>query len=38
VTTLDVPMQYSANLEQACIPQPDRVVQAVRRVVARGHA
>jgi pyruvate dehydrogenase E1 component beta subunit len=38
VTTLDVAMPYSANLEQACIPQPDRVVEAVRRVVARGRA
>jgi pyruvate dehydrogenase E1 component beta subunit len=33
VTTLDVAMPYSAALEQACIPQPDRVVQAVRRIV-----
>jgi len=33
VTTLDVPMPYSANLELACIPQPERVAAAVRRVV-----
>ncbi len=26
VTTLDVPMPYSAKLEQACMPQPERVV------------
>jgi len=38
VATLDVPMPYSATLEQACIPQASRVVEAVRRVVARGHA
>src|SRR5579871_1519250 len=36
VTTLDVPMPYSAKLEQECIPQAARVVDAVRRVVARG--
>jgi pyruvate dehydrogenase E1 component beta subunit len=33
VATLDVPMPYSANLELACIPQPDRVAAAVHRVV-----
>ena len=33
VATLDVPMPYSANLELACIPQPERVAAAVRRVV-----
>jgi pyruvate dehydrogenase E1 component beta subunit len=38
VTTLDVPMPYSAKLEQACMPQPDRVVAAVRRLMARGRA
>jgi pyruvate dehydrogenase E1 component beta subunit len=36
VTTLDVPMPYSANLELACIPQPDRVAAAVRRVVGES--
>ena len=36
VTTLDVPMPYNAKLEQMCMPQPDRVVAAVQRVVRRG--
>jgi pyruvate dehydrogenase E1 component beta subunit len=36
VGTLDVPMPYSAALEQACIPQPDRVADTVRRLLARG--
>ncbi|HZU81785.1 MAG TPA: pyruvate dehydrogenase complex E1 component subunit beta [Polyangiaceae bacterium] len=38
VTTLDVPMPYSAKLEQACMPQPDRVVATVRRLLDRGRA
>ncbi len=38
VSTLDVPMPYSAKLEQACIPQPARVVAAVQRLMARGKA
>ncbi len=38
VATLDVPMPYNAKLEQACMPQPDRVVAAAKRVVARGKA
>jgi pyruvate dehydrogenase E1 component beta subunit len=38
VTTLDVPMPYSAKLEQACMPQPERVVEAVRRLMSRGKA
>lgn len=38
VTTLDVPMPYNAKLEQLCMPQPDRVVDAVRRTLARGRA
>jgi pyruvate dehydrogenase E1 component beta subunit len=38
VATLDVPMPYAAKLEQLCIPQPDRVVAAVKRVVQRGRA
>jgi pyruvate dehydrogenase E1 component beta subunit len=36
VTTFDVPMPYNATLEQLCIPQPDRVVAAVKRVTARS--
>ncbi len=38
VTTLDVPMPYNAKLEQLCMPQPDRVIAAVKRVVQRGQA
>ncbi|MDB4941732.1 MAG: Pyruvate dehydrogenase component beta subunit [Labilithrix sp.] len=38
VTNLDVPMPYSAKLEQECMPQPGRVVDAVKRVVKRGGA
>jgi pyruvate dehydrogenase E1 component beta subunit len=38
VTALDVPMPYSAKLEQACLPQVDRVTAAVRRLFARGRA
>ncbi len=38
VTTLDAPMPYSAKLELACMPQPDRVVATVRRLMARGRA
>ncbi|MGD0527129.1 MAG: pyruvate dehydrogenase complex E1 component subunit beta [Polyangiaceae bacterium] len=36
VATLDVPMPYSAKLEAACIPQPERVVGTVKRLMARG--
>jgi pyruvate dehydrogenase E1 component beta subunit len=38
VTQLDVPMPYSAKLEQACMPQADRVVATVRRLLVRGRA
>ena len=38
VTTLDVGMPYNAKLEQMCMPQPDRVMAAVERVVNRGKA
>jgi pyruvate dehydrogenase E1 component beta subunit len=38
VTTLDVPMPYSAKLELACIPQAERVVTTVKRLFARGRA
>lgn len=38
VTTLDVPMPYSANLEMACLPQPDRVVATVKRLLSRERA
>jgi pyruvate dehydrogenase E1 component beta subunit len=38
VTTMDVPMPYNAKLEQLCVPQPDRVIAAVKRVVHRGKA
>lgn len=36
VSTLDVPMPYNATLEQACMPQPDRVIASVKRVVGHG--
>jgi pyruvate dehydrogenase E1 component subunit beta len=38
VATLDVPMPYSARLELACMPQPDRIVSTVKRLFARGRA
>lgn len=38
VATLDVPMPYNAKLEQLCMPQPERVVAAVQRVVFRGRS
>jgi pyruvate dehydrogenase E1 component beta subunit len=38
VSTLDVPMPYSAKLELACMPQPDRVVATVKRLFAYGRA
>jgi pyruvate dehydrogenase E1 component beta subunit len=38
VATLDVPMPYSAKLEELCIPQVPRVAEAVRRSVRRGQA
>jgi pyruvate dehydrogenase E1 component beta subunit len=36
VTTLDVPMPYSANLEQLCIPQAPRVAAVVKRTIRRS--
>ncbi len=36
VTSLDVPMPYNAKLEQLCMPQASRVIDAVKRVVGRG--
>src|SRR5271165_3266982 len=38
VSTLDVPMPYSAKLELQCMPQADRIVATVRRVLDRGKA
>jgi pyruvate dehydrogenase E1 component beta subunit len=38
VSTLDVPMPYSAKLELSCMPQADRVVSTVKRLLARGKA
>jgi pyruvate dehydrogenase E1 component beta subunit len=38
VATLDVPMPYNAQLEQLCMPQPSRVVAAVKRVVSRSRS
>ena len=36
VAQLDVPMPYNAKLEQHCMPQPERVVATVKRVVRRA--
>ena len=36
VSQLDVGMPYNAKLEQLCMPQPVRVVDAVKRLVTRG--
>jgi pyruvate dehydrogenase E1 component beta subunit len=33
VAGLDVPLPYAANLEKLCLPQPDWVVDAVKRIV-----
>jgi pyruvate dehydrogenase E1 component beta subunit len=38
VATLDVGMPYNAKLEQLCMPQPDRIIASVKRVVQRGKA
>lgn len=38
ITTLDVGMPYNAKLEQLCMPQPDRIIAAVKRVVSHGKA
>jgi len=38
VAQLDVPMPYNAKLEQHCMPQPERVVATVKRVVNRARA
>jgi len=38
VSTLDVPMPYNKDLEQLCMPQPDRVAATVKRLVSRGQA
>jgi pyruvate dehydrogenase E1 component beta subunit len=36
VCTAEVPMPYPAHLEQAALPQPERIVAAARAVVT-GH-
>jgi pyruvate dehydrogenase E1 component beta subunit len=38
VSTLDVPMPYNAKLEQECMPNAKRVVDTVKRLLARGRA
>lgn len=38
VAQLDVPMPYNAKLEQYCLPQPERVVAAAKRIVTRGRS
>ena len=36
VAQLDVPMPYNAKLEHDCMPQPERVVATVKRVLRRS--
>ena len=36
VTNLDVPMPYARNLEDLVLPNPDRVVATVRRLLGRS--
>ena len=36
VTSLDVPMPYNAKLEQACMPNKERVVAAVQSLLSRN--
>lgn len=36
VAQLDVPMPYNAKLEQHCMPQPERVVATVKRVLRQA--
>ena len=36
VSQLDVPMPYNAKLEQHVMPQPERVVATIQRLMARG--
>lgn len=36
VTQLDVPMPYNAKLEQLVMPQPERVISAVKTCMRRG--
>jgi len=38
VTTLDVPMPYNAKLEQYCLPQVDRILRAIKRVLPQARA
>ena len=38
VTTLDVPMPYNAKLEQYCLPQVDRIIRAIKRVLPQARA
>ena len=35
VTSEDVPMPYAKTLEKAYLPQPDKVVEAVKKVLYR---
>lgn len=36
VTTRDVPMPYNATLERYCVPQVDRIVEAVKKVAYKA--
>jgi pyruvate/2-oxoglutarate/acetoin dehydrogenase E1 component len=33
VTSVDTPMPYAKNLEQAIVPGPDTIVKAVKKVL-----
>ena len=33
MTGVDVPMPYAKSLEAACLPQPDDIVKAVKKVL-----
>lgn len=36
ITLADVPMPYSKALEQAAIPQPENIINAVRQIMGKG--
>lgn len=38
VTNRDVPQPYAANLEKLVMPSPERIVEAVHRVLGHAHA
>lgn len=36
VCSVEVPIPYAAHMEQAALPQPEKIVRAARELVARG--